>query len=87
MTKTEREQELRQIKKYLRLTRIKRAFTARIISLIITSMVGWMVTGNPYLGLTIGTADLLFKIVTYYGHETLWELKMTKDIRKIKQRS
>ncbi len=83
--KKERKEELKQIKKYLRITRIKRAFTARVISLIITSMVGWVITGNPYIGFTIGTADLLIKMFTYYGHETLWELKMTKDIRKIKQ--
>ena len=38
------------IKRYLIITRIKRACSARIISLIVTSLVGWMVTGNAIIG-------------------------------------
>ena len=50
------------IKRYLVITRIKRAVSARIISLIVTALVGWLVTGNPIIGLTIGAADLLVKL-------------------------
>ena len=78
MTKEER------IKKYLRLTRIKRAFTARAASLVVTSLIGWLVTGDPWIGLSIGAIDLVIKLFVYYGHESLWEKKMTDDIRKIK---
>ena len=78
MTKEER------IKRYLRFTRIKRAFTARIASLVVTSLVGWMITGDPLIGITIGAADLVIKLFVYYSHESLWEKKMTEDIRKIK---
>ena len=42
------------IQRYLIITRIKRACSARIISLIVTTLVGWMVTGNPIIGLSIG---------------------------------
>ena len=74
------------IKRYLTVTRIKRALSARVISVIITTIVGWLVTGNPYIGLSIGAVDMLIKIGIYYLHETLWERKMTKDIKKIKNK-
>lgn len=72
------------IKRYLVVTRIKRAFSARVVSLIITSLVGWLVTGNPIIGISIGMVDAIFKIGVYYCHETIWERKMTNDIKKIK---
>ena len=72
------------IKRYLVITRIKRAFSARFISLIVTILVGWLVTGNPIIGLTIGAVDTLIKLGLYYTHETMWEKKMTKDIKEIK---
>jgi len=78
MTKNE------QIKKYLIWTRIKRALTARVLSLVVTSIVGWLVTGNPLIGLSIGLVDGVIKIGVYYCHETVWERKMTKDIQQIK---
>lgn len=78
MTKNER------IRKYLIMTRIKRALTARVVSLLITSLVGWLVTGNPLIGLSIGLVDMTIKIGVYYCHETVWERKMTKDIQMIK---
>ena len=72
------------IKRYLVITRIKRAFSARVISLIVTAVVGWLVTGNPVIGLTIGAVDTLIKLGLYYTHESIWEKKMAKDIKEIK---
>ena len=72
------------IKRYLRLTRIKRAFTARIASLFITFLVGWLITGDIRIGLSIGAIDTIIKLFIYYGHESIWENKMTKDIKQIK---
>jgi len=72
------------IQRYLIITRIKRACSARVISLIVTSLVGWLITGNPLIGLSIGTIDLLVKLGLYYAHETIWEKKMSRDIKKIK---
>lgn len=73
------------IKKYLVITRIKRALISRIISIIITFLVGWAMTGNPFLGLSIGAADTMFKLLLYYYYERWWEKKMSKDIKKIKK--
>ena len=72
------------IKRYLRLTRIKRAFTARVASLLITFLVGWLVTGDARVGLSISAIDTVIKLFIYYGHESVWEKKMTKDIKQIK---
>ena len=72
------------IKRYLRFTRIKRACTARIISVFITISVGWFLTGDFKLGLSLGAIDTVIKLFIYYGHETIWEQKMTRDIKKIK---
>jgi len=74
------------IKRYLTITRVKRAISARLISTVVTVLVGWLVTGNPYIGLSIGAADMAIKLGLYYIHETLWEKKMTKDIKKIKKK-
>ena len=68
------------IKKYLVATRIKRALISRIISIIITFLVGWVLTGNPFVGLSIGVADTIFKLLLYYYYEGYWERKMSKDI-------
>ena len=74
----------KKIEKYLKFTRVKRALTARTISLIITFSIGWFITGDLRIGLSIGAIDTLIKLFIYYGHETVWEQKMTKDIKKIK---
>lgn len=76
----------KEIYKYLRITRIKRAITSRLISTIITTIIGWLVTGDPFIGLSIGAFDTFLKLITYYIHEGWWEKKMSKDIREIKDK-
>lgn len=49
-----------------------KALTYRIYSSCITSLIASVVTGNLALGFSIGTADFLIKIFTYYIHERLW---------------
>ena len=73
------------IKRYLILTRIKRAVTSRIISLIITFFVGWSLTGDISIGIFISSVDTIFKLLLYYIHESFWEKKISKDIRKMKK--
>ncbi len=75
----------KKIHQYLKITRIKRAVISRIISIIVTFLIGWVMTGNPFIGLSIGAADTIFKIIIYYYYEGWWEKRITKDIRKIKK--
>ncbi len=74
------------INKYLIITRVKRSISARIISTLITVLIVWFITGNPFMGLSIGGVDMVIKLIVYYIHESIWEKKITKDIRKIKSK-
>ena len=85
MSKKNKKSLRKKIQKYLRITRIKRAFISRFISIVVTFLVGWVMTGNPFVGLSIGAADTIFKIIIYYYYEGWWEKRITKDIRKIKK--
>jgi len=59
----------------------------RFFALIITSLVGWLLTGSARMGLAIGGADFAVKIVTYYLHERLWQrvrwgVAMAEEVRE-----
>ena len=56
------------IKRYLVVTRIKRAVSTRVISVIITSLIAWGITGNPFIGISIGAVDSVIKLCVYYTH-------------------
>lgn len=75
-----------EIRRYLMWTRWKRSFTSRAISLMITTGVGFVLTGDLRAGLALGLADTVVKIGVYYGHEWLWERKIRRDIKKIKRK-
>jgi len=73
------------IAKYLRVTRIKRALTARAISVCVTFLITFIITGNIKTGVLVSCVDTIIKLFIYYGHETIWERKMAIDIKKIKK--
>ena len=87
MSRKTKKSTFKKIQKYLRITRIKRAIISRFISIVVTFLVGWVMTGNPFVGLSIGAADTIFKIIIYYYYEGWWEKRITKDIRKIKDKN
>ena len=74
------------IRKYLRITRIKRALTARAISICVTFLITFLITGDIKTGALVSCVDTVIKLFIYYGHETVWERKMAMDIRKIKKK-
>ena len=49
-----------------------KAVSWRILALLITFSVSWLLTRRFELAATIGAVDSLIKIVTYYGHERIW---------------
>ncbi len=77
----------KEIHKYLRIIRLKRTVSYRVISYLMTTTIGWLVTGDPFVGLSIGAADALIKLILYYFHETWWERITTKGIKKIKNKN
>jgi len=35
-------------------------------------IIGWVVSGNPLIGVSIGGAEIITKMVLYYIHERAW---------------
>ena len=75
-------------------TSVKRHFaktiTWRIIGTIDTMFLGWIISGNPMIGVKIGGLEMLTKMGLYYAHERVWyksnyglaDRKTTKDPEK-----
>ncbi|WP_179336971.1 DUF2061 domain-containing protein [Winogradskyella ludwigii] len=51
---------------------ILKTFSWRAVGTVDTFILGWIVTGNPLTGLKIGGAEVLTKMLLYFGHEKLW---------------
>lgn len=51
---------------------IAKAITWRCIGTIDTFLLSWLITGDPLIGLQIGLAEVVTKMVLYYLHERLW---------------
>ena len=51
---------------------ILKAITWRVIGTLDTMFLSWLITGNAMLGLKVGLAELVTKMVLYYIHERIW---------------
>lgn len=51
---------------------IAKTITWRIIGTLDTMILSWIISGNPYVGLKIGIAEVATKMILYYVHERLW---------------
>jgi len=49
-----------------------KTLTWRIVGTIDTMLLGWLISGNPLIGLKIGLLELITKMVLYYFHERIW---------------
>lgn len=59
---------------------IVKAITWRIIGTLDTMLLAWLISGNPLIGLQVGIAEVLTKMVLYYIHERLWfKVNLSKD--------
>jgi uncharacterized membrane protein len=57
------------------ISRVRHLFktvTWRVVGTLDTVLIGWLVTGDPKIGLTIGSCELVTKMVLYYLHERVW---------------
>ena len=58
---------------YISKTRsILKAISWRIIGTLDTMVLGWIITGDPIMGLKIGALELFTKFILYYLHERIW---------------
>lgn len=61
---------------------IIKTFSWRGIGTLDTILFGWLITGNPFTGLKIGSIETASKMLLYFGHEKLWyKINYGLDIR------
>ncbi|MBK5208367.1 MAG: DUF2061 domain-containing protein [Flavobacteriaceae bacterium] len=51
---------------------IVKAISWRVIGTIDTMIISWFITGQLTMALTIGSIEVITKMVLYYGHERIW---------------
>ena len=49
-----------------------KTITWRIVGTIDTVILGWLITGDSTIGLSIGGLELVTKMILYYIHERVW---------------
>ena len=69
-----------------RLRFIFKTITYKTLSIAITILAGWMLTGSVAIGLSLGLVEVTVKLVVYYLHEDAWsKIDFGNDI-KIKKK-
>ena len=58
--------------KQSRIRHLAKTITWRLVGTVDTILLGWLVSGDPTIGLTIGGLELVTKMVLYYLHERAW---------------
>ncbi|WP_339612110.1 DUF2061 domain-containing protein [uncultured Planktosalinus sp.] len=51
---------------------LAKTVTWRVVGTMDTMLISWLITGNPWIGVQIGVAELLTKMLLYYVHERVW---------------
>ena len=51
---------------------IAKAITWRLVGTIDTFILSWIISGDPFVGLKIGFAEVITKMGLYYLHERVW---------------
>lgn len=59
---------------------IAKAITWRIIGTIDTVILSWIISGSPSIGLKVGIAEVITKMILYYLHERAWfKINLSKE--------
>jgi len=60
-----------------------KSITMRIASTVASFLIGWVLTGNMLLGLTLGATEFVVKFILYYFHEVIWsKIDYGRNIKK-----
>jgi uncharacterized membrane protein len=51
---------------------LAKTFTWRLVGTIDTILLGWLISGDPTIGLKVGGLELFTKMILYYFHERIW---------------
>jgi uncharacterized membrane protein len=55
-----------------RIRHLAKTITWRLVGTIDTILLGWLVSGDVTVGLTIGGLEMVTKMILYYLHERAW---------------
>ena len=55
-----------------RVRHIAKSITWRFLGTVDTIVLGWIITGNFKIGLSIGSFEIITKMILYYIHERMW---------------
>jgi uncharacterized membrane protein len=59
---------------------IAKTITWRIVGTLDTVILSWIISGSPTIGLKIGFAEVVTKMLLYYFHERAWfKINLSKD--------
>ncbi|WP_417872285.1 DUF2061 domain-containing protein [Xanthomarina gelatinilytica] len=66
---------------------IAKSITWRIVGTIDTIILSWIISGDPFVGLKIGMAEVVTKMIFYYLHERAWfKINLSKDGKILESR-
>ena len=51
---------------------IAKTITWRVVGTIDTMILAWVISGDPMVGLKVGGAEVVTKMILYYFHERAW---------------
>jgi len=51
---------------------ILKTITWRVVGTIDTILIGWVISGDPAIGLSIGGVEVFTKMILYFLHERAW---------------
>lgn len=51
---------------------LAKTITWRLIGTVDTVLIGWVVTGDAWIGVQVGGLEMVTKMILYYFHERAW---------------
>ncbi len=51
---------------------VVKAISWRIVGTLDTMVISWVITGELAMAISIGSIEVVTKMVLYYGHERIW---------------
>tara|TARA_Y100001937_G_C6973304_1_gene264301 strand:+ start:372 stop:611 length:240 start_codon:yes stop_codon:yes gene_type:complete len=64
---------------------LAKALSWRFLGTIDTMLIGWVVSGNLLVGISIGSIEIVTKIFLYYFHERIWYKFSKFGVEKTKE--
>lgn len=66
---------------------LAKTITWRVVGTLDTILLSWLITGDPFLGLQIGLAEVITKMILYFFHERVWfKINLSKSGKILESR-